>query len=152
VSPDLEFDLVRWDTPFGDAVYPSVTLLPEPGGGLRVVVSPHGIDRYPKYLVDFDGEVVGYLHEQESWAHPLPPEIRGEPDLHCACLWLDSPWLRQYDASRKHFEEFVEPVVGGTLKHYCLFGGDSVVQIVFAGEPSISVIPGPVVFETAYEA
>jgi hypothetical protein len=72
--------------------------------------------------------------------------------VHCACFWLDSPWLRQYDANREYFAEYVEPVVGGTLKHYVILGGDSFVQVAFAGEPSISVIAGPTTFVETYEA
>ncbi len=41
-----EFDLVRWDVPFADAHYPNVTLLPDPGGLVRVVVAVGGINRY----------------------------------------------------------------------------------------------------------
>ncbi len=152
MTTDRDFDLVRWETPFAEGMYPSVTLLPEPGGRLRVVVAPQGIDRYPKYLVDFDGEVVGYLNENESWAQPFPDRIRRKGDVHCACFWLDSPWLRQYDANREYFEKYVEPVVGGTLKHYVILGGDDFVQVLFAGEPSISVISGPTAFVSTYEA
>jgi hypothetical protein len=147
-----EFDLVRWETPFADAVRPSVTLLANPSGLVRVLVRPSGFGRYPVYLVTFSGEVAGYLHEQESWAHPLPSNVRWGPDCHCACRWLGSPWIHQYDSERDYFEKYVEPVVGGTLKHYLIFGGDSFVQVLFAGEPSFTVVPGPTVFELTYKA
>ena len=151
-EPAAEFDVIRWDTPFADAVYPSVTMLPEPGGILRVLVSQNGTARYPKYLIDFDGQVVGYVYEEESWAHPLPPNVRWGPDCHCACLWLGSAWIHQYDSERAYFEKYVEPVVGGTLKHYLILGGDGVVQVLFAGEPNFTIVPGPTVFESTYKA
>jgi hypothetical protein len=66
MTTDRDFDLVRWETLFADGMYPSVRSLPEPGERLRVVVAPQGIERYPKYLVDFDGAVVVYLNEDES--------------------------------------------------------------------------------------
>jgi hypothetical protein len=143
-----EFDLVRWDVPFADAELPSVTFLPDPGGLVRVLVSPDGIDRYPKYLVVFDGDVVAYRCEAESFAPPLPADVRREPGTHCACLWLDSPWLRQYEQWSDYFQSHME----GALKHYLVFGGNSVVELLAVGEPTVTPITEPTVLQTTYQA
>jgi hypothetical protein len=144
---DLDMRMVRWDAPFADATLPSVTLLPDPGGLVRVVVAPGGIDRYPKYLVVFDGDVVAFREEDETFA-PAIPSAHLEDDFGCARLCLDSPWLKEYERWGDYFEDFM----GGPLRHYLLIGGDSVVELLATGTPSISTIDGPTLFQTTYEA
>jgi hypothetical protein len=143
-----KFDRVRWNTPFADARGPSVILLPDPGGLVSLVVSPGGIDRYPKYLVEFDGDVVAYREEDESFSPTQPAEIRSDPSVGCAYLWVGSPWLRQYEQWREYFEQYL----GGELRHFIVSGGDSIVEILAVGEPVISEIPGPREFQVSYQA
>jgi hypothetical protein len=143
-----KFDLVRWETPFTDARGPSVTLLPDPGGLVSLVVSPDGIDCYPKYLVEFNGDVVAYREEDESFPPVPPAEIRSDPSVGCAYLWAGSPWLRQYEQWHEYFEQYL----GGELRHFIVSGGDFIVEILAVGEPVISEIPGPRVFQVSYQA
>ena len=64
--------LVRWDTPFTDEFFPSVNLFifPDYEGkrdSLMAIVTPVGVDAYPKYVVRF-GEVLAFTCLEESYA------------------------------------------------------------------------------------
>jgi hypothetical protein len=145
---DLDMRMIRWDVPFADALLPSVALLADPGRLVRVVVSPGGIDHYPKYLVDFDGYVVAFREEDETFAPGFPSELHFDANLGCAWLCLDSPWLKEHEQWGDYFEDFM----GGPLRHYLVIGGDSVVEILATRAPSISTIGGPTLLETTYDA
>jgi hypothetical protein len=62
--------IIRWETPFTDAFYPSVVLLAIPlpmssrqSNNLKVIVNPSK-GEYPKYLIDF-GDVLAFTCMEE---------------------------------------------------------------------------------------
>jgi hypothetical protein len=58
-------DLTSWDMPFAGAPCPSVSLITEQGGdAATIIVAPHGIDQYPKYLVRFDKVLAVLCYEE----------------------------------------------------------------------------------------
>ena len=101
--------IVRWETQFTDAFYPSVVLLATPfplfsgrGVGAKVVVAPDGIDKYPKYLVDF-GEVIVFTSMDEGccperdFSSATFDEAITSAKFVCSMQWLNSPWLKSYE-------------------------------------------------------
>lgn len=62
--------LIPWETPFTDTQVPSVELLisnnPDGTDILKAVVSPHGLDVYQKYLVNF-GNVIAFTCMEEAF-------------------------------------------------------------------------------------
>ena len=137
---DTTAGLVRWDVPFAGAKDPSVSLITEQGGdAATLIVSPDGVDRYPKYLVRFDRVLAALCYEEALALNRGYPQAAG-----CACLWNDSPWLR---ASRGWAVDFLR---WPDLRHYVVFGGDSIVELL-ASEPKIQQIDKKTVIETKHE-
>jgi hypothetical protein len=141
-------ELVRWETPFSNAEWPSVVVMTTRGLNgeylLDAVVSPAGIDRYPKYLVEF-GNVVGFSSMEEMH---FPDHGFGEAKIIeerlCAYRFIGSPWLESYNRG----EYFLFNLVGGSsdeLTHYVIFGGDTILQVVTKNEPKISVVTEPTI-------
>ena len=138
-------DLVRWDVPFADARDPSVSLVLEHGGDAAVlIVAPSGIDQYPKYLVRFERVLVSLCHEE---AVALARDYHSRSGVErsvCAYLCPGSPWV---DASRY----WTELSGLSQLQHYLIFGGDSIVELVAAGQPTVEQIQEKRVIESRYE-
>jgi hypothetical protein len=137
--------LVRWDVPFAEVRNPSVSLITERGGDVAtLIVAPHGIDQYPKYLVRFD-RVLAVLCYEEALA--LDRGYRALTGVHvsvCAYIWADSPWLL---ASCRH-AEFLRLT---DLRHYLVFGGDSIVELLASGASKVERINERTVLETKHE-
>lgn len=137
--------LVRWDLPFAEARYPSVSLITEEGdSGVVVLVAPEGIDKYPKYLVHVQ-LVIALLYYEEAFAFDRGYRTleRTEDGL-CAYQWMDSPWLQAYRDGKEIFE-------WESLSHYLLFGGDNIVEIVLSGELTVERIDSKMILETKHE-
>jgi hypothetical protein len=142
-------DLIRWDVPFAEAKYPSVSIITEKGGIIvTLVVAPGRIDPYPKYLVRFEC-VIALLCYEEAFAFERGYRAltRSEENL-CAYKWIGSPWL---DAYRKG-EAFVMQGGKGPLEHYLVFGGDSIVELVVSEEPKIERLDEKATIVTKHEA
>lgn len=144
---DATTHLVRWDVPFAEARHPSVTLITEQGRECAnvavLVVAPHGLDEYPKHLVRFDKVLAVLCYEE---ALPLDRgygSLAGAQPSVCAYLWVDSPWVR---ASRGRAEFLQWP----ELRHYVVFGGDSIVELLASGEPEMKRIDKITVLETKH--
>ena len=139
-------DLVRWDVPFAGSRDPSVSLITERGGDVVIlVVAPHGIDQYPKYLIRF-AKVLGFLcHEEALDFDRGYRALTGLEASVCAYVWADSPWLR---ASRGYALEFLRLP---DLQHYLVFGGDSIVELLASGASKVERIDKKTVIETKYE-
>ena len=145
--------IVRWETPFTDAFYPSAVLLATPfplfsgkGVGAKVVVAPGGIDKYPKYLVDFDEVLAlncmdeGCCPERDFTSATFDETITSAKFV-CALQWLDSPWLKSYKGCH-------DPSSEGKFSHYLIFGGDYNVEIITQNSPKIKVVEGKEVWQT----
>ena len=135
-------DLQVWDTPFGDALLPSVALILDTHGDSTVtaVVAPGGIDEYPKYLVRFSA-VYAFNCEEEAGGTAYDGAFVGRQQHHVGCsyIWRDSPLAAGYAPSVPDmaFRGGQTPVV-----HYVLLGGDNAVGIVTAELPTIEKIEG----------
>ena len=134
-------NLVRWDVPFAGARDPSVSLITEQGGDVAtLVVSPHGVDQYPKYLVRFD-KVLAMLCYEEALA--LDRAYRAVPGT-CAYIWADSSWLR----ASSSYAEFLGL---RELRHYVVLGGDSIVELLASGASEVQQIDERTVIETSHQ-
>lgn len=137
--------IVRWETPFTDSFYPSVVLLATPfpldsqkTTGAKVIISPNGIDKYPKYLVDFD-EVLAFTCLEESCCPErdissaiIDEEIKNDKSV-CAFKWIDSPWLKSYEGCH-------DPLSEGKFSHYLIYGGDNNIEIITKNIPFIKEV------------
>jgi hypothetical protein len=142
---DAVTQLVRWDVPFAQAHYPSVSLITEKGGdAVTLIIGPAGIDKYPKYRVRFDKVIALLCYEEALMLGRDYRALTGIEASVCAYLWIDSPWLRDNRSAADLFKL-------KDLKHYLVFGGDSIVELVASGEPKIEQIDKRTVFETPYE-
>ena len=130
-EPMREFDLFRWETPFTDALFPSVWAVVSPGDIFTLIVSPS--DGYPKYIVRFEAEIA-YKVLDESCA-PVREfvKLRREQKGLSAYTWSNSPWLAEYQESAVS----VDVHVGWPLVHYVVLGGDSIVEVLAGEEPVI---------------
>ncbi len=143
--------LIRWQTPFTEAEFPSVGLLITPKNDgtdiLRAVVAPGGLDAYPKYLVTF-GEVVAFTSFEEAQCPKRDfdsAEIE-ERNL-CAYQYLDSPWLKSYAG----WEYFFAPKPGVPFSHYLIFGGDNNIEVITPNVPTVEVVKEKTVLKIEYE-
>jgi hypothetical protein len=143
--------LIRWDTPFTETQFPSVGLLlaagrPDWADIVKAVVAPHGIDRYPKYLVNF-GQAIAFTCMEEAHAPQMDffSVPRGEEKL-CAYQFLDSPWLKSYEPHR-----FFVRADEVTFSHYLIFGGDNNVEVITPDEPTIETISQKATLKIEYE-
>jgi hypothetical protein len=134
--------IIRWNTPFTDEQYPAVEFLTtiELGkhNALRVLVAPSGVDKYPKYLINF-GEVIAFTCMEEAHAPQLIFDSELEPEIEprlSAYQYLDSPWLKSYEPQI----HFIPSGHLGYLSHYLIYGGDNNVEVITPYEPSIQRI------------
>jgi len=148
--------IVRWETPFTDAFYPSVVLLAtffplssKEVNGVKVIVAPVGIDKYPKYLVDF-GEVITFTCMDESCcperdfgSATFDEKITSDKFV-SAFQWFNSPWLKSYEGCHDSYSE-------GKFSHYLIFGGDNNVEVITQNVPTIRVVKQKEVLEMQYE-
>ena len=137
--------LVRWDVPFADAIDPSVSVITESGGDVvSLVVAPAGVDRYPKFLIRFS-KVITLLCCEE--AHGFDRGYRDLPGIEqrcCTHIWHDSPWLESYQRGSE--------VLGWKdLRHYLIFGGDSIVELIASGQPTVERLEDSRVIVTSHE-
>jgi hypothetical protein len=143
---DTIADLTPWDMPFAEARDPSVSLITEHGGDVAsIIVAPHGIDQYPKYLVRFDKVLAVLCYEEALALDRGYPGLPNLPSSVCAYLWADSPWLR---ASRGRAVDFLQ---WPDLQHYLIFGGDSIVELLASGAPYVERIDERRVLEAKHE-
>jgi hypothetical protein len=143
--------LIRWETPFTDSQFPSVGLLISTNADgtdiLKAVVAPHGLDKYPKYLVNF-GNVIAFTCMEEAFCpeRDFGPAMFEERNL-SAYQYLDSPWLKTYEGGI-HFIAGGHP---GPFYHYLIFGGDNDVEVVTPNTPTIDIIEQKEVLLIEYE-
>jgi hypothetical protein len=143
---DTATDLVRWNVPFAESHDPSVSLITEQGGNVvTLLVAPHGIDQYPKYLVRFDKVLAMLCHEEALDFDRGYRTLTGLEASVCAYVWADSPWLR---ASRGYAVDFLRLP---DLHHYLVFGGDSIVELLASGASKVERIDKKRVIETKHE-
>jgi hypothetical protein len=148
--------IVRWETPFTDSFYPSVILLATPfplfsnkGIGATVIVAPDGIDKYPKYLVDFN-EVLVFTCMDESccperdFSSATIDETIKNHKSDCAFQWIGSPWLKSYEGCHDPFSE-------GKFSHYLIYGGDNNIEVITNNVPTIKVIEQKEVLKFDFE-
>src|SRR5215203_4504841 len=142
--------LIRWDTPFATAQFPSVGLLiitkPDGTDIVKALVAPDGTDRYPKFLVDF-GEVIAFtcMEEAHAPAMDFASATREEANL-CAYEFLDSPWLKSYQPHR-----FFVRANEVTFSHYLIFGGDNNIEVITPDQPTIETISQKETLKIEYE-
>jgi hypothetical protein len=138
--------IVRWETPFTDAFYPSVVLVAIPlpltsteSNNLKVIVVPGSVESpYPKYLVDF-GEVLAFTCMEEGccperdFTSATFDETITSAKFVCALQWLNSPWLKSYEGCHDPYSE-------GKFSHYLIFGGDNNFEVITQNEPTIKIV------------
>jgi hypothetical protein len=144
--------IVRWETPFTNTQFPSVALLvtstPNQWNNVQTIVMPQGTDKYPKYLVSF-GEVIAFTCFEEAHApeRDFTSAMLEEKNL-CAYLYLDSPWLKSYEAWIQHCH-FPNDLVSSY--HYLIFGGDNNIEVITTNIPTIEVVEEKTTVKIEYE-
>jgi len=135
--------LVRWQTPFSDAFYPTVTAAfsaPFTGkDNLKIVVGPKGIYDYPKYLITFEQVLTFNCFEEGCAPHREWPEGEYTEPKPCAWEWKDSPSIASYQNCGE-FDENNKPF---PLFHYLIFGGDYIAEVIVKKEPVIETVLEP---------
>ena len=141
--------LIRWETPFADTLCPSVVTFVsnDPSGSyafpLEAIVAPDGIDRYPKYRINFGSPVAFSAMEEMHF-----PEIYfngvevTDNSKACSYIFQESPWLESY-LQGEYFLFNQNNEDSETLMHYVIFGGDDVLQVVTRFRPEIIEIAKP---------
>jgi len=142
---DATGHLVCWEMPFAEARDPSVSVITGFGGDVvSVVVAPAGIDKYPKYLVHFSKVIMLLCYEE---AHAFNRGYRDLPSIEsrrCAYIWSGSPWLESYKRGAEVFG-------WKDLQHYVIFGGDSIVELIATGQPTVERLDKGKVIVTNHE-
>ena len=138
-----EADIIRWETPFTNISDPSVGVFFESDTDgidvLSLVIAPHGIDKYPKYLVRFSS-VIAYTCREESFAPSLGIEdLSFEDRSASAQIWPNSPWIESY----REGEGILFDPGNDTLQHFLVFGGDNIVEVVSMVIPKIEEVESP---------
>ena len=128
---------IRWETPFTDIPFPSAVVMTGPVGELcsvDVVVAPHGIDSYPKFVIHF-GEVVAFsCMEEMHFPERDFADAEREEDGLSAYELIDSTWLEPY----RRGELFLFNTNGGEkeqLRHYLIVGGDNNIEVITKNPP-----------------
>ncbi len=142
--------LIRWETPFTETQFPSVGLIisTEKNGAdiLKAIVAPFGIDKYPKYLVNFS-RVIAFTCMEEAHAPEMDfASAEIEESGLCAYEFIDSPWLKTYEA----WIPFLTNSEKNCLYHYLIFGGDNNVEVITQNEPEIEIINEQVMLKIEY--
>lgn len=134
--------IIRWDTPFTDTQHPAVefltTIEQAKHNALKILVSPFGVDKYPKYLMHF-GEVLAFTCMEEANAPQLIIDAELENDIEpylSAYQYIDSPWLKSYETQI----HFIPSGHLGYFSHYMILGGDNNVEIITAYQPIIETV------------
>lgn len=148
--------IVRWETPFTDAFYPSVVLLTRgfsnstgKGGDVQAIVAPDGIDKYPKYLIDF-GEVLVFTSMDEGccperdFGSAVFDETITEEKFVSAFQWIDSPWLKSYEGCH-------DPNSEDKFSHYMIYGGDNNIEVITQNKPEIRIINKQEIIKANFE-
>ena len=139
-------NIVPWDVPFAQFKYPSVNIITEQFGiSAMVVVTNSHSEEYPKYLVHFGKVLAALYYEEAIRLRGQYPDITGGKASGCAYLWPSSPWLQASSNWAKNFLQWPE------LRHYIIFGGDDIVEILASEVSKIEKIDEKRVIETRHE-
>jgi len=137
---------VRWETPFTDEQWPSAVILVQPSSigsyPVSALVSPYGINKYPKYLVHF-GEVVAFtcMEEMHFPARDFAEAECKEEGL-SAYEYLESTWLKSYEKG-EYFLFNMDGKSTERLRHYFIGGGDHNIEVITKNEPTFEKIDAP---------
>ncbi len=145
--------LVRWNTPFTDVRWPSVSVAVAEKLGtqgqttLMAIIAPHGIDKYPKYIVNF-GEAIAFTCMEEAFCpeRDFYTATIEEPEL-ATYQYLDSPWLKAYENGR----HFIARGHLGEFFHYLIFGGDNNLEVITPYQPTIKIIEHSKILKIDFE-
>ena len=131
--------LEKWDLPFSNELWPSVSVIipPDSTGRVKVVVMPEGLGRYPGYLLEFDAAPFVMVYDETCAPRPISEwfEMLKTIPKSSAIIWHDSPLVKQYAGIGAI--SFLHRIENPTLKHYMISGGDSIVEILAYLEPSV---------------
>jgi hypothetical protein len=135
--------LIRWSVPFAEAFFPSVVSVFSQSSNrsdlLKVVVAPEGVDKYPKYLVNFEKVLAFNCFDEACAPEREWPEIETTDPRPCAWRWVDSPWVLSYQGCGE-FDSNNSPQ---PLFHYLIFGGDYNVEVISKTEPMVEEVNEP---------
>jgi hypothetical protein len=143
-NPEAKSDLIRWDVPFANAGYPSISVITDSDTSkIVLVVRPRGFVNYPHYLVRFYNVVTLLRYDEGPGAFDTGYRslIRSEYNL-CAYRWITSPWLLGYSDHKRSDEEY---------SHYLLLGADDIVEVIALGEVEVERVDKQIVMEMKYE-
>lgn len=124
--------------PFTDERWPSAVVMTgpnHPNYELEVVVAPNGIDRYPKYIVNFGNVVAFSCMEEMHFPERDFAEAECEEEGLSAYEFIGSTWLESYSSG----EYFLFNVLDGDkeqLRHFLIVGGDNIIEVITKNTPT----------------
>ena len=130
-----------WDTPFAETLFPGVAVAPdaECSNCVSVVVSPSGIDQYPKYILRFE-PFGAYRCDDESLASIESFNTVARSGSASTYKWEGSPWLEQFV---KDSGGLANSYHGKPLEHFVILGGDLNVDVLAPNPPTVEVVNEP---------
>ena len=127
--------LIRWNVPFSNAFYPSVTAIFETATQLsqgKMEVTIRASDG-SCFRVE-STSVLAFTCLDESCAPKRWfSSVETEQVETCVYQCVESPWIKSYEGCQ--YDENGKPV---PLNHYLIYGGDNIVEFVCQNEPSVS--------------
>lgn len=129
-------NLVRWDVPFADAFYPSVTAKFETAtqlsrGKMDVTI---GVSDGTSFRVEAT-TVLGFTCLDEGCApQRWFSAVDTEQVKTCAYQCLESPWIESYRGCQFDADGPIP------LNHYLIYGGDNIIEFVCQHEPTVSTV------------
>ena len=129
--------LVRWDVPFADAFYPSVTASFETTnrlseGRMQITVS---VNDGTRYQVECSSVLAFTFLDEGCTPKRWFSIVETEQAESCAHHCLESPWIKSYESCQ--FDADGRPI---PLNHYLIYGGDNIVEFLCRYEPTVSVL------------
>jgi len=122
--------LRAWRTPFESERFPSVWISSK-GGALDTTSVSIG---WPaQWRICFE-HLVGLKVCDETYDNNPRFLVDRDQDGLCSYIWVDSPWLQDFNA------ESIEAMENGVVTHYVLLGGDYNVEVLAYGRVSIDSV------------
>jgi hypothetical protein len=127
--------LIRWNVPFSDAFYPSVTAIFETGtqlsrGKMEVTIQ---VSDGTRFRVESTSVLAFTCLDEGCAPKRWFSTVEIEQVETCAYECLESPWIKSYEGCQ--YDAHGRPV---PLNHYLIYGGDNIVEFVCQHEPLVS--------------
>lgn len=126
--------LIRWDVPFAEAFYPSVTAIFETPtllspGKMEVTVSTSDDSLF---RIESTSVIAFTCLDEGCAPKRWFSTVETVQEEICAYYCLESPWIESYEGCQFDVNGQIP------LNHYLIFGGDNIVEFICQHEPVVS--------------